>query len=88
MKSRERFLDSIKAAFPLVSPEPRVKPGGKIQNIAPSQAKKINFPTNPDRKKMVRPTLDPVPMSLGDITIKKEFVQNAMYFIALCRKTR
>ncbi|MBE9573237.1 MAG: methyltransferase domain-containing protein [Proteobacteria bacterium] len=47
---------------------------------------KVYFPVNPDRKNLSRPPIAKVPFGISDIVIRKEFIEDASYFIALCRK--
>lgn len=58
----------------------------KWPRISLPPLEKVYFPVNPDRKKLSRPPMAQVPVGISDIVIRKEFVEDASYFLALCRK--
>jgi len=58
----------------------------EISARVPHLKTRIYFPINKERKKLSRPPLGTIPLSLSDMVIRREGRETAPYLIALCRK--
>jgi ubiquinone/menaquinone biosynthesis C-methylase UbiE len=72
------------------APQVSLAPLGKLQfeteKLSAPSAGTVRYPKNLDRKKLNRPDLLKIPLMLSDIMIRKEFLDTAQYFIAVCTK--